>query len=131
MFYFSDGSGAQYKNFKNFTNLLLHEQELDLKSEWHFFATSHEKNASDGVGGTIKGLAAHASLQRLISNQILTPLQLFEFANVEIHGVTSFLSAQNTLTKLPYSYNPDFRIHPSSMAIARTTNSFLLVTIYR
>ena len=74
-----------------------------------------EKNASDGVGGTIKGLAAHASLQRPISNQILTPLQLFEFANVEIHGVTSFLSAQNMLTKLPYSYNPDFRIHPSSI----------------
>ena len=41
VFYFSDGSGAQYKNFKNFTNFLLHEQDFDLKAEWHFFATSH------------------------------------------------------------------------------------------
>ena len=29
----SDGPGAQYKNFKNFTNLLLHEQDFDLKAE--------------------------------------------------------------------------------------------------
>ena len=62
MFYFSDGSGAQYKNFKNFTDLLLHEKDFDLKAEWHFFATSHERNACDGVGDTIKRLAAHASL---------------------------------------------------------------------
>ena len=88
--YFSDGSSGQYKNFKNFANLLLHEQDFDWKAEWNFFTTSHEKNVCDGVGGTIKNLAAHASLQRPISNQILTPLQLFEFGNVGIHDVTSF-----------------------------------------
>ena len=43
VFYFSDGSGAQYKNFKNFTSLLLQEQNFDLKAEWHFFATSQGK----------------------------------------------------------------------------------------
>ena len=43
VFYFSDGSGAQYKNFKNFTSLLLQEQNFDLKAEWHFFATSQRK----------------------------------------------------------------------------------------
>ena len=94
VFNFSDSSGAQYKNFKNFTNLPLHEQDFDLKAGWHFFATSHGKNACDGVGCTIKRLAAHASLQRPISNQILTPLQLFEFANVEIHFFTSFISTE-------------------------------------
>ena len=31
--YFSDGSGVQYKNFKNFTNLLLHDQDFNLKAE--------------------------------------------------------------------------------------------------
>ena len=92
VFYFSDGSGAQYKNFKNFTSLLLQEQNFDLKAEWHFFATSQGK---------------------------------------KIHGVISFLSGQNTVTKLPNSYNPDFQIHPSSMALIRITNSFLLGTIYR
>ena len=91
VFCFGDGSGMQYKNFKNFTNLLLQEQQdFDLKAQWHFSAASHRKNVFDGVGGTIKCFAAHASLQRPILNQILTPLQLFEFANAEIHGVTSF-----------------------------------------
>ena len=84
VFYFSDGSGVQYKNFKNFTNLLLHEQDFDLKAEWHW------QNACDGVDVTMKCLATHASLEKPILNQILTPLQLFEFANAEIHGVTSF-----------------------------------------
>ena len=76
VFYFSDGSGVQYKNFKSFTNLLLHEQDFNLKTEWHFFAISHGKNACDCVGGTIKRLATYASLQRTISNQIETPLKL-------------------------------------------------------
>ena len=51
VFYFSDGSGAQYKNYKNLTNLLFHEEDFGLKAEWHFFGTSHGKNACDGVGG--------------------------------------------------------------------------------
>ena len=36
---------------------------LIFKHNGTFFATSHGKNACDGVGGTIKRLAAHASLQ--------------------------------------------------------------------
>ena len=44
VFYIIDGSNAQYKNYKNFINLILHEQDFDLKAEWHFFfATSHRK----------------------------------------------------------------------------------------
>ena len=74
VFYFSDGSGVQYKNFKSFTNLLLHKQDFNLKIEWHFFATSHGKNACNGVGGTIKCLVTYASLQRPILNQTETPL---------------------------------------------------------
>ena len=62
--YFSDGSAAQYKNYKNLTNLIFHDRDFDLQAEWHFFATSHGKNACDGVGGTIKRLAARGSLQR-------------------------------------------------------------------
>ena len=61
VFYFSDGSGAQYKNFKNFANLTFHKQDFGIEAEWHFFATSHGKNACDGVGGTLKRLAAKAS----------------------------------------------------------------------
>jgi len=83
-------SAAQYKNYKNFTNLMFHFKDFALPAEWHFFATSHGKNACDGVGGTVKRLAARASLQRPFSEQILTPRQLFEFAKSSIPGIVSF-----------------------------------------
>ena len=41
---FSDGSCAQYKNYKNFANLILHVQDFGITTEWNFFATSHGKN---------------------------------------------------------------------------------------
>lgn len=43
--YFSDGSGKQYKNRNHFLNVSFHESDFDIKAEWHFFATSHGKNA--------------------------------------------------------------------------------------
>ena len=53
--HFSDGCcSGQYKNHKNFTNLLHHYCDYALYAEWHFLATSHGKNACDGIGGTIK-----------------------------------------------------------------------------
>ena len=41
---------------------LHHYHYYALYAEWHFFATSHGKNACDGFGGTIKRMAAYASL---------------------------------------------------------------------
>jgi hypothetical protein len=41
-----------------------HNEGLGVPAEWHCFATSHGKNACDGVGGTLKRLSAKASLQR-------------------------------------------------------------------
>ena len=55
-----------------------------------FFATLHGKNACNIVGGTIKKPAVHASLQYPFSNQILTPKQLFDFAEANADGITSF-----------------------------------------
>ena len=65
-------------------------KDFQLQAEWHFFTTSPGKNACDGIGGTIKRLAARSSLQRTISEQILTPKQLFEYAKKEIHAITTF-----------------------------------------
>ena len=76
--YFTDGSGAQYKNKKKFANLSAHAQDFQLEAEWHFFASCHGKSACDGIGGTIKRLARLASLQRGIQDQITTPAQLFD-----------------------------------------------------
>ena len=35
--YFLAGSAAQYKNIKNFINLLYHKKDLAIKAKWHFF----------------------------------------------------------------------------------------------
>lgn len=52
--YFTDGAGGQFKNRKNFYNLLLHKKEFGLTADWHFFTTSHGKGAVDGIGGSLK-----------------------------------------------------------------------------
>ena len=83
--YFSDGSAAQYKNRKNIVNLCYHKEDFWVQAEWYFYATSHNKGQCDGIGGTIKCLAATASLQRAYHSQIMTPCQLFDWAvgNIE------------------------------------------------
>ena len=97
--YFSGRSCAQYKNSKNFANLIFHVQDIGITAEWNFFATSHGKNLCDGVGGTVKCCATRASLQRPLDNQILTPYQLFEFASQDISGITSFYVDSETVKK--------------------------------
>lgn len=77
--YFSDGCAGQYKNKYNFLNLCYHKSDYSFDCEWNFFATSHGKNACDGIGGTVKRAVAQASMQRLYTNQILTPLLMFDF----------------------------------------------------
>ena len=71
MMYFSDGCGAQYKNYKNFLNLCLHKEDFGIDAEWVFFATSHGKSPCDGIGGSVKRHAAKRSLQRPLNDQIL------------------------------------------------------------
>ena len=46
-------------------------------SNMEFFATSHGKQPCDGIGGTVKRIAAKASLQRTLKNHILTPKAMF------------------------------------------------------
>ena len=86
--YFSDGAAAQYKNRKNFLNLCHHKPDFGIDAEWHFFATSHGKGPCDGLGGTVKRLAARTSLQRPYEHQIMTPRQLYEWASDNIPGIS-------------------------------------------
>ena len=79
--YFSDGAASQYKNRKNFINLCHHEEDYGISAEWHFSATAHGKGACDGLGGTVKRLAARASLQRPYTEQIMTPHQLYNWTS--------------------------------------------------
>lgn len=85
--YFSDGCAAQYKNRKNFINLCHHKTDFGIDAEWHFFATSHGKNACDGIGGTVKRIVSKASLQRVNAEPITTPLQMFDYCSANITGI--------------------------------------------
>ena len=45
IYYFTDGAGSQYKNYKSIYNLQYHRDDFGLDAEWHFFQTSHGNNA--------------------------------------------------------------------------------------
>ena len=90
MHYFSGGCVGQYKNKYNFTDLCYHEKDFGLACEWHFFATSHGKNACDRIGGTVKRATAHASLQRPTEEQILTPEDMFQFCEENLSKKIKF-----------------------------------------
>ena len=105
---FSDGSCAQYKNYKNFANLIFHVQDFGITAQWNFLATSLGKNLCDLVGGTVKRLATKASLQRPLDNQIPTSYQLFEFNSQNISGITSFYVDSETVKKIAAILEPRF-----------------------
>src|SRR5258705_11209492 len=91
IYYFSDGAASQYKNSKNFSNLRQHDKDFGVAAEWHFFGTSHGKNACDGVGGTVKRLATRASIQMTTGAPIPTAKDLFAWAEKNITGIQFFL----------------------------------------
>lgn len=107
--YFSDGSAAQYKNFKNFLNLCCHKKDFGIKAEWNFFGTSHGKSPCDGIGGTVKRLAARASLQRPIENQILTPSDLYGFCTQNISGIEFIYVTREEVEQLRIAQEERFR----------------------
>ena len=84
---------------------------------------SHGKNACDGVGGTLIGLEAHASLQRPFSEQILNIKQLCKFANSEITSVTAlFVNLQSVQKNIPLTAG--FQIAAPSKEITRIMSLF-------
>ena len=38
--YYSDGASSQHKTYKNFANLIYHEKNHGIPTEWHFFNIS-------------------------------------------------------------------------------------------
>lgn len=81
VYYFSDGAPQQFKNYKHFQNLYFHRQDFGVEAEWHFFPTAHGKGPCDGVGGTVKRMAARANLQLPPDRQITTARELYEWAS--------------------------------------------------
>ena len=100
MIYFSDGCTSQYKNCKNFVNLYHHLSDFGIEALWNFFATSHDTNACDGIGGITKRQAASASLQMALQGQILIPLQLFRYCGENISSKEYFFVPSNDLAEM-------------------------------
>ena len=83
-YYFSDGAGSQYKNYKNSANLWYHKADFGVDAEWNFFATSHGNSPCDGIGGTVK----RASLQ-MVSGQAMTSSdEIFTWYKENISGIS-------------------------------------------
>ena len=87
--YFSDGCSGQYKNFKNFSLLCRHDKEFHLKAHWHFFATSHGKNACDSITGIVKKNARMYSLKNAYDKQIQTPVDLYRFCQNNLQKIVT------------------------------------------
>ena len=104
LIYFTDGCAGQYKNRFNFINLSFHKDDFGVTAEWNFFATSHGKNACDGIGGTLKRCVAKASLQRVINDQITTPMDFFNYCKEKIPSIhcifTKKQDVESTAVKL-------------------------------
>ena len=126
--YFSDGAASQYKNRKNFLNLCHHENDFGIKAEWHFSATSHGKGACDGVGGTVKRLVAKASLQKPFDEQIITPIELFEWASANIQGTVFRFSSCSDYEQTKQMLEPRFA---SSRTVpgTRKLHSFIPISV--
>lgn len=101
--YFSDGCPTQYKNKSNFINICHHKLDFKIEAEWNFFATAHGKNACDGLGGTIKRSLSKASLQRIFTNQILTPDDVFKYCKSKLSENIIFFYIKESELKCFYN----------------------------
>ena len=61
------------------------------------FATSHGKSPCDGIGGTVKRLTARASLQRPLTDQILSADAMFRFCKESIEGISFYFISRETM----------------------------------
>ena len=125
--YFSDGAASQYKNYKNLMNLCLHQADFGLRAEWHFFATSHGKSPCDGIGGTVKRLAARASLQATTTDHILTLEQLHMWCIKNIHGIKFFFVSKEKIAEASRQLAARFKVAKTIQGM-RSNHCFLPVS---
>jgi hypothetical protein len=79
--------GIKILNRKNLLNMTVYEEDFGVPAEWHFFAVLNGKSACDVLAGRVNRLAARASLQQPCTDQIMTPRQLFNWAETNIQNV--------------------------------------------
>ena len=78
--YVSDGAGQHFKNNKSILNLSYHQSDFGIHTSWMFSSTAHGKGSMDGIGAAIKYRATKRVLTGEAEDGILTPEQLYKFA---------------------------------------------------
>ena len=105
-----------------------HKDDFDISAEWHFSATSHGKGACDGLDGTIKRLAARASLQRPYNHdQIMTPQQLFNWASTNVPAVHFGYCSIEDYERERHNLEQRFR-HSRTISGTRKLHSFVPIS---
>jgi hypothetical protein len=79
IYFISDGTGAQYKNYKNFINLMQYENKYHIKVEAHFTVSYHGKSECDAKCAVTKRLLRQACLRD--GNIILTSEQAYAYCS--------------------------------------------------
>ena len=64
-----------------------------------FYATSHGKSPFEGIGSTIKRLVVRVSLLATKEGQILTPMQLYSWANEHVTGIKVMLVSKQDIAE--------------------------------
>ena len=62
-----------------------HQQDFGID----YFATRHGKSTCDGIGAVVKCQARRASLQRVSSQHITSPRELYKFASENLKAIIS------------------------------------------
>ena len=95
--YFTDGCAEQYKNYKTFSNIVYHFEDLGVPCVWSFYATSHGKSACDGLGGSIKRCTARESLRRPSSNGITDVRLMADYCRSTFSDVHFEITTKNDI----------------------------------
>lgn len=77
LYYVSDGTGAQYKNYKNFINLMHHRINYGIHAEHHFTVSYHGKSQCDAMSAVVKRTLRLASLRDRV--KILTATEAYDY----------------------------------------------------
>jgi hypothetical protein len=124
-YYFSDGASAQHKNKNNFINLCHHNTDFGIMLNGISLPHHMAKGPCDGVGGTIKRLAACSTLQH---HQILTPAQLYSWAREHFHPYMYSMSATVKLNRQDITYNLGLTTPEQWLELINITLFFLFPT---
>jgi hypothetical protein len=100
--YVSDGAGQHFKNNKSILNLTYHYADFGISASWTFSASAHGKGPMDGLGAAIKYRATKKVLSGKAEDAILTPEQLFKFAQQDTKINVFYLEEKRINTNYNY-----------------------------